>query len=196
MATKPGPPGVEVWLLIALPCLVFLGGLMSLDFVPEWRANHFYVEGRCVLLDKRLVEYPPSGKAMNSTYRPECLLRYTVAGREYQTWAYKATRTSSALRWPKERILESFTVGQEYPCWYDPADPSQVVLVRGYSWLSNSPLLVLFGVLAFFTVRGIYRSVRAARGAADEASRVGSEPGPAAHQGSARRYERERRPRR
>jgi hypothetical protein len=177
MSTKSGPPGVEVWVLIGLPFLAFVGGLLALDFVPEGRANYFYVEGRCVVLDKRLVEYPPSGKAINSTYRPEFLIRYTVAGREYQPWAYKATRSSSALRWPKERTLESFTVGQAYPCWYDPADPSQVVLVRGYSWLSSAPLLVVFGVLAFFTGRGLVGHLRGARGAADEASRVGSEPG-------------------
>jgi hypothetical protein len=56
MATKEGPPGVEVWVLIGLPFLAFVGGLLAIDFVPEWRANHFSVEGRCVLLDKRLVE--------------------------------------------------------------------------------------------------------------------------------------------
>jgi hypothetical protein len=170
-----------VWLIIGLPFLIFVGGLLSLDFVPEWRANHLYVEGRCVLLNKRLVEYPPSGKAMNSTYRPEFLIRHTVAGREYRAWTYGAGRSSSALRWPKERILESFTVGQEYPCWYDPADPHQVVVARGYSWLSNSPLLVVFAVLAFFMGRGLFRSLRGARGAADEASGVSCDPGLASH---------------
>jgi hypothetical protein len=105
------------------------------------------------------------------------LIRYTVAGREYQAWAYKASRSTSVFDWPKERMLESFTVGQAYPCWYDPADPSQVVLVRGYSWLSKAPFLVVFVVLAFFTGRGLFRHLRGARGAADEASRVVSEPG-------------------
>jgi hypothetical protein len=51
MSTKSGPPGAPVWVLIGPPFLVFVGGLLALDFVPEWRANHFYVEGRCVLLD-------------------------------------------------------------------------------------------------------------------------------------------------
>jgi hypothetical protein len=172
MPTKSGPSGVEVWVLIGLPFLAAVGGLLALDFVPEWRANHCYVEGRCVLLAKRLVEYPRSGAD-----RPEFWIRYTVAGREYQAWAYKASRSTSVFDGPKRRILESFTVGREYPCWYDPADPSRVVVARGYNWLSNAPLLVVFGALAFFTGRGLFRYLRGARGAADEASRVGPDPG-------------------
>jgi hypothetical protein len=51
------------------------------------------------------------------------------------------------------------------------------VLARGYSWLSNAPLLVVFVVLAFFTGWGLFRHLRGARSAADGASRVGCEPG-------------------
>jgi hypothetical protein len=148
--------------LIGTFLLIMMGALLVLDFLPELWAQYFYVEGGCLLLDKRLVEHPPSGKAFNSTYRPEFLIRYKVAGQEYQAWAYKAVKSSSALRWPKERVLESFTVGQEYPCWYDPADPSRVVVVQGYSWFS-CVVMPVFVVLAFLTAMGFRRALRRAR---------------------------------
>jgi hypothetical protein len=135
--------------------LTVVGALLSVTLLPEWRANHTYVEGRCVVLDKRVVEVP-SRRAANCVYRAEFLIRYTVAGREHERWAYDAVRASTALRWPKERVLDDFIVGQEYPCWYDPADPSKVVMVRGYSWMSCG-FLVAFGVLAFLTGKGVLR---------------------------------------
>jgi hypothetical protein len=53
------------------------------------------------------------------------------------------------------------------------------VLARGYSWVSNGLLLVVFVVLVFFTGKGIFGHLRRARWAADEASRVGSGSGQA-----------------
>jgi hypothetical protein len=174
MSTQPGGSRDDwSWPILGLFLLAIVGVFFILDVLPESRAQLFYVEGRCVLLGKRLREYPPSGKAANSTYRPEFLIRYTVAGREYQTWAYDAVNASSALRWPKERVLESFTVGQGYPCWYDPDDPSEVVLVRGYSWFSCGHLVV-FWVLVFFIGKSVLRRLRSPRRAVDAASSEGA----------------------
>ena len=156
MSSEPAKPREkQTALLLGLVFLPFVVMLLALDFVPEWWAHQTYVEGRCVVLDKRIVE-DASGKGGNSTYRPELLIRYSVAGREYQTWAYRAVHSSSALRGPKESVLESFTIGQEYPCWYDPADPSRVLVVRGYSCLSYG-LLVVLPVQVFLISRGIVR---------------------------------------
>jgi hypothetical protein len=77
---------------------------------PEWRANHDYVEHCCVVLDKRLAESRGEG---NSTYRPELLVRYSVAGRDYQVWAYDAAGVYSSGRASKEAVLRQFDVGRE-----------------------------------------------------------------------------------
>jgi hypothetical protein len=181
MTSKSGTPRGEGALPLGLFLFFVVGWSAIFLVLPEWRANHLYVEGRCVLLDKRLVEDSSSGYrgARNSTYRPEFLIRYTVAGREYQAWTYDAwvlaLRASTALRWPKERVLDSFTVGQEYPCWYDPADPSQVVLVRGYSWFSYGLALAL-GVSLLLIGTGVLRRLRGARSAAGGASGEGAAP--------------------
>jgi hypothetical protein len=167
MTGKSGMPCDDLSLPLAgLFVLTLVGGLLAIRLVREVRANFCYVEGRCVLLDKRLFEHRGGG-----SYRPEFLIHYSVAGREYEAWTYDAVRATTIVRWPKERVLEWFTVGQKYPCWYDPADPSQVVLVRGYGWWTYG-LLTVFVVLAFLTGKGFLRGLRGARRAADAASRV------------------------
>jgi len=110
MTSKSGPPRDDLSLPLAgLFLLTLVGGLLAIHLVREGRANLFYVEGRCVLLDKRVHED-------GGTYRPDFLIRYTAAGREHEVWAYDAVRAWTILRWPKERIVARFTVGQEYPC--------------------------------------------------------------------------------
>ena len=174
MTTKSGNPRDDLSLpLFGMFCLILLGTPLVLDFVPELWALFSYVEGRCVLLDKRLVENPPVG---NGTFRPEFLISYTVDGRVYQAFAYRAVKSSSGWRWPEERVLERFTVGQEYPCWYDAADPSKVVIVRGFSWLTYA-LLPIFVVSAYLTGKGFLRRLRSPTGATGKAAGAESAPG-------------------
>jgi hypothetical protein len=131
---------------------------------PEWKANHDYVQGRCMVLNKRLAEKSDDD---GTTYRPELLVRYTAGGREFQEWAYDAARVFSGGRAGRQAELDGFTVGQQYPCWYDPDDPAQVVLVRGHSWSSYAALIA---PLIFVAVGGggvyyslTWRKRRAAR---------------------------------
>ena len=84
-----------------------------------------------------------------TVYRPEIKIEYhlqTAEGQDdtYAPYTYdiataldpKAEKAYSFLS-SKEKALEitgRFRKHQEYPCWYDPADPNIVVLVRGYAW--------------------------------------------------------------
>jgi hypothetical protein len=97
--------------------------------LPEVRANTRYVPKRCVVLDKKM---GLSEGDEGWTYRPEILVRYAVAGRVYETWAYDASRAYTSGLGSNQAILDRFVVGREYPCWHDPDAPARVVLVRGY----------------------------------------------------------------
>jgi len=104
--------------------------------VPEWRTNHQFVEHRCTVLDARLGEQ----KTEDGTLcRPEIRIQYTVDGQKYVVWTYSKSWQYSSNRAVEQAILERYPLGPEYVCWYDPADPSVAVLVRGYSlwfWLT------------------------------------------------------------
>ncbi len=101
--------------------------------LPEIRANTSYVQHTCKVLDKRIGEDHDSDGG--TTYRAEMFIEYAVNGQQHRLWTYDATGMYSSGRSGKETILSQFTVGKEYPCWYDPDNPRKAVLVRGYSWL-------------------------------------------------------------
>src|SRR5262245_42511224 len=123
-------------------CAAFAYMLAALVW-PEWRANRQFAPTTCVVLEKYIGKSPAPNAT--STYRPELRIRYTVDGQEYVgEGVYDVTGSYMASREAVETILGEFTVGDEYPCWYDPIDPHRVVLARGYSpWLYVSLLIPL-----------------------------------------------------
>lgn len=99
--------------------------------IPEWRVNHEFVESPCLVVDKALGQVNSDGGTL---YRPEIRIRYQIGDQTYFTTTYDIRNAYSSGQENKEALLEAFTKGQEYPCWYDPADPSVAVLTRGYNW--------------------------------------------------------------
>jgi len=125
-----------VFFCAGVGCLILM---LATVIIPEWRANHSYVENSCVVLDKRLGR---SNGNHGTVYRPEIHIRHTVNGQVFQLWTYEASGGYSGSQSRTEDILAGFVVGQAYPCWFNPEDPSQAVLVRNYSWLPHMMLLV------------------------------------------------------
>lgn len=125
-------------------CAVLVSLTRSL-VIREWRASHRFVEAQCTVLDKRVVEHVGHE---GPSYRPEFRVRYAVAGKTHELWTYEAAKISAPGRAYSERILEEFTVGQQYPCWYDPDDPGSAVLVRGTSWFLYLFLLIPLASIA------------------------------------------------
>lgn len=110
--------------------------------LPEWRANHEFVETTCRVLDKRIDE---QDFADGPLYRPEIKIQYEVAGVEYKDrhWdvfrQYGDRRSYLGRREEAQAALDRFelySAGRKtYPCWYDPANPSVAVLVRDYRFV-------------------------------------------------------------
>jgi putative SOS response-associated peptidase YedK len=110
------PPGCGV-LFFGAFILFGVGGLAGMVFgmvMPEWRVNHRFVEGRCVVLAKRLGE---SSGENGPTYRPEIHVRYTADGRQREAWTYDIHGLSTGGRAGQEAILAGFAVGGQYPSW-------------------------------------------------------------------------------
>jgi hypothetical protein len=83
----------------------------------------------------------------NTSYEPLLALRYDVDGREVMSTGYD---TGSSLRvgglGRREEELRQWTIGTRVPCWYDPLDPADVVVRRGYG---GAYLFALFPVPVF-----------------------------------------------
>ncbi len=169
--------------LLLLGC----GGLVwlfSTLILPEWRVNHEFVETTCKVLDKRIGEMQADDGPL---YRPEFKIAYTVGGATYRDWRYDiwhydTRRGYSSGRENSQAILDRFAVydaasGNRCPCWYDPMNPSVVVLVRGYRWW----VWPLFTVPASFIIIGagglVYTLLRWGK-SAERRSAVGRRAGP------------------
>ncbi|OHB75905.1 MAG: hypothetical protein A2W31_01860 [Planctomycetes bacterium RBG_16_64_10] len=99
--------------------------------VPEWRANRHFVPAQCVVLNTRIASRQ-SDDGMQ--FRPEVLIRYEVHGTTYEAATFDIHQAYSSQREDQAALLAPYQVGGTYSCWYDPADPRVVVLVRGYNW--------------------------------------------------------------
>lgn len=135
-----------------------IGGLIAFLFaisvflifiLPVWNDHEQLqrmVETRCVILDSRINERQqaaektirrngrneqvPTGQII-STFKPEFLIRYEVAGTTHEKWAYaSALFAGFQQRSDAEQRLAQFGKGQEHPCWHDPENPQTVVLDR------------------------------------------------------------------
>jgi len=129
--------------------LLGCGGLAAVFatlVVPQWRANHEFVAGRCLVLDSRL----GTKQADNITlYRPEIQIEYEVDGETYRNWTYDVRGEYSADEARAEKILAQFRPdpNRRCDCWYDPSDPNTVVLVRSSGWWAWLTLIVPFSFM-------------------------------------------------
>jgi Protein of unknown function (DUF3592) len=148
------------WMLGVFFSLFLMGGCCFLavivwaDVLVPWRVNHHYQETTGVVLDKRVEQRSIGRIGEGDGYRPEILLQYQVDGKSYRTWTYDSPPGRRVHHYggraDAQVTLDGFTVGQVYRCWYDPDEPGEAVLVRGYRhlwWLLFPWPFVLVGGL-------------------------------------------------
>lgn len=130
------------WGLFFLAGFAALAVILTQFTIPELRVNRDYVEHVCRVTDRRIDAIKHQD---GPVYAPQFHLEYTINGKTYSPWAnYEITDVHTSDRSRSEAILRQFEIGKEYPCWYDPRDPTRVVLKRGYTWFAW--LMLLFPV--------------------------------------------------
>jgi len=105
--------------------------LLAKWILPEWQANQRFEQATGQVVETRVGSARREGVTL---YRPEVLLRYEIGGSEYARWTYDANWAYSLSEEGARSRIEQFQEGSNYRFWYDPANPENVVLVRGYSW--------------------------------------------------------------
>lgn len=139
---------------VLIGCLLLwwlVGGLAWRD----WRIAHDYREAQCEILDLRMgpTRFKTSksffGKRRTASAQPIFAFRFEVDGKMVTASGYDSLDGRDA----KSADYSRFRIGEKYPCWYDPADPSKAVLVRTWRpsryWAAVIPLGMIFmgGVL-------------------------------------------------
>lgn len=145
-STKMGTFGEAIfYVVLLLAGCVGLGWATHDLLLPNWRVNYEFAEESCIVLDRRVVVRQEGAGRL---FRPEVKVRFAVGDRRVTVWTYDIATVLDAREsyLPEEsaarEALEPFVPGKRYLCWYDPGDPSKVVLSRGYPWWVWLTLLV------------------------------------------------------
>ncbi len=94
----------------------------------------------------------------------------------YSSKTYDIHHATRGTRDEAQAAIGRFVVGQSYPCWYDPADPQTVVLVRGYQWWIW-PALLIPGSFVVIGIGGlVYTALQWGKSAERRAAAVRSVP--------------------
>lgn len=145
--------------------LLGCGGLVKLSFlliVPQWRVNHEFIETTCKVVKTRIDERKGEDSPV---YRPEIEIEYLADGVAYRGSHYDFHRAYSPGHEKAKTICGRFVPydpkkDNRYPCWYDPADPSVCVLVRGYGvwvWLAFAVPLSFIVIGAVGLIYSVFR---------------------------------------
>lgn len=134
--------------------LLLLSLLTGLVQIHTYLTYQTYQQGSCTITSGK-TEYHSS---KNSHYYTSDF-QYTVStkdGQQVDTGGYEAPYTPHYYTEQEaQQVVDSYTVGQAYDCWYNPADPTHAVLVfRGYT-INNfiiDYLLMSFGCLIGFGI--------------------------------------------
>lgn len=132
---------------------IFACGFWYQDVLTAQRVNTQFVEATCVV-EGKVVDKQESGSERSTAPRSvlgysACVqIRYTVAGEEYLGCTLDGVAGYYDSPEDAQAAMHQFTVGNEYPCWYDPQEPERVVLIRRDSYAGNYVVFALLAVLA------------------------------------------------
>ncbi len=137
------------WITLILAVLLVLLGVFVLWMLiigtiwPEWHAQRDYVQGSATIVDKQLASDPTDARR----YRLDVTIGFTVEQESYRVTTYDIHRQFTPGKESQQQQLDELQIGQVVECWYDPDDPTQVVIRRGLTWWIWPLLLVPLGLL-------------------------------------------------
>ena len=156
--------GVRALLILLGGIFVLVAVALVIFFVSSISQVQGYQAGQCTITAKQLLQrkqeqkevYSSNGTTHTRTttttvYQPDFqFMVQTADGRRYAARGYDALESASSDRAGQQAIVDQFSVGKTYPCWYDPARPAQAVLTRQF----NRVLFIIPGI--FFFVGGMF----------------------------------------
>ena len=125
---------------------VLLSILLLVIFTNTISQLQKYRAGDCTITAKQLLQQEQQETHMSNGHT------YTTTTIVYEP---DFQFTVSSNQSSQQAIVDQYTVGKTYPCWYNPANPTQAVLTRQFNWLIFIiPGLFLF-VGAWFVIVGV-----------------------------------------
>ncbi len=154
---KPRFPNLGDWFIHSfkiLFSLIFVFIAFYYMVLPQIKVNYFYASTKCLVADKQM--RPLSKYTRNPGYQPEALVVYEVNKKIYTHWAYDVLNSIYTNPDAYQGATNVIKTGSYYICWYDTADPHQVVIKRGWDHIS----LLFFGMTLVVLLASIINFLR------------------------------------
>lgn len=146
-----------LFILISIALFVFFVG--SFSQLQRYQAGSCTITAKQLRQEKERHTRTSNGHRSTTTttvYAPDFQFTVQAAdGRRYAAQGYDALGTSSSDRNGQQAIVNQYTVGKTYPCWYNPANPTQAVLTREFNWFVffiPGLFLLIGGVFVIFGI--------------------------------------------
>ena len=126
--------------ILILLCIAYINYIYFTNIYPDKHVKENFEQTDCFVMSKRLA----SKGHLFPKYRADFRVSYNVGNAQYSKWVsgngldYSYTHSSS----DEQAILDQFQEGTSYPCWYNPDNSAQVVLVLRHGWSSTFPLMI------------------------------------------------------
>ncbi len=163
-SNQPGCIVTLIGIIFMVVALIFLA-----IAVNQLLQERKYQPGQCTITARQLQQELSSNTTThrngNNTYTTTTTtnvyapyFEYTVHtfdGRIYPASGYNGSSTFTSDRVGQQAIVDRYSVGQSYQCWYNPARPTQAVLVRQANWLAfllGGIFLLVGGIIAIVGV--------------------------------------------
>lgn len=145
-----------IFVLLSILLLVIFANTISQ--LQKYRAGDCTITAKQLLQQEQQETHTSNGHTYTTTtivYEPDFQFTVQTAdAHRYAARGYDALGTFSSNQSSQQAIVDQYTVGKTYPCWYNPANPTQAVLTRQFNWLIFIiPGLFLF-VGALFVIIG------------------------------------------
>src|SRR5689334_14010130 len=132
-------PSRRAWPLFAIAVFLGLAGLalFAVQGVRDYRVFHAYLPSQCMVAGYGVIASTMDAglgrtRRPMTTFQSQYMLEYDLGGKHVT--ALGSDNLDGVMG-----MSGNFSVGQSYPCWYDPSDPHDAVLVRQF------PAAFLFG---------------------------------------------------
>jgi hypothetical protein len=161
-----GPATAAFAILLPLAFWTMFGAMA----VRDWQTAHSWPQTSCLITERRIREDTHTTSAVDSglrrtrstssrSYEPRLALRYRAGGRELISTGFQSGSYLRVGGGPGAAATQAnWPIGATVPCWYNPADPLDVVVRNGFG---GAYLFALFplpiAVFGVFRVRAMLR---------------------------------------
>src|SRR3990167_3780686 len=134
-------------LIVLIGCIAYIYFIYYTDIYPNKQVKIAYEQTECKIDNAKL---ETTGKFIQR-YRVVFLVTYVAQGAHYQQISasgHGLDHSFSTGKTSQHAMLDQFTIGSTYTCWYNPTDPQIVVLALKQTWSSSLPLFIPFIIIA------------------------------------------------